>query len=219
MPDAFGLYLILTDPVAGYARCAEAAVAEGVRYLQLRIKDRPRQEVVDTARQLRSITRGSSTLLIVNDDVHAAMEADADGVHLGQGDMSIAEARRIWSEPGRRFGLSTHDEQQELAARGQKPDYIGVGPVFATPTKKIPDPVLGVQRAGSIVRGSPLTAVAIGGIDPERLPALLTAGVVNFAVVRAVNLAQEPREAIRGLTRVWQEHSSRKAESFKESGK
>jgi len=90
--------------------------------------------------------------------------------------------------------------------------------VFATPTKKIPDPVLGVQRAGSIVRGSPLTAVAIGGIDPERLPALLAAGVVNFAVVRAVNLASEPREAIRGLTRIWQEHSTHRDESRKESG-
>lgn len=218
MPDAFGLYLVLTDPVAGYARCTEAAVAEGVRYLQLRMKDRPRQEVIETARQLRTLTRGSSTLLIVNDDVYAAMEADADGVHLGQGDMSIAEARRIWSEPGRRFGLSTHDEQQELAARAQTPDYIGVGPVFTTPTKKIPDPVLGVERASGIVRSSPLTTVAIGGIDPERLPALLAAGVVNFAVVRAVNLSDQPREAIRGLTRIWQEHQARKAAPTKESG-
>lgn len=217
MPDAFGLYLVLTDPVAGYERCAEAAVAEGLRYLQLRMKDRPRHDVIETARRMLSITRGSSTLLIVNDDVYAAMDADADGVHLGQGDMPISQARRIWAEPGKCFGLSTHDEQQELAARAQSPDYIGVGPVFATPTKKIPDPVLGVQRAAAIVRGSPLTTVAIGGIDLERLPALLAEGVVNFAVVRAVNLASEPRVAIRGLTRLWQEHATRSGRVSKES--
>lgn len=206
MPEAFGLYLILTDPVAGYERCTEAAVAEGIRYLQLRMKDRPRSQVVDTATTMRSITTGSRTLLIVNDDVHAAMEADADGVHLGQGDMSLEEARRIWASPGRRYGLSTHDASQEAAARALAPDYIGVGPVFATPTKKIPDPVLGVDRAARIVRASPLTAVAIGGIDTERLPGLLQAGVTNFAVVRAVNLASDPREAIRSLMRVWREN-------------
>lgn len=206
MPEAFGLYLILTDPVAGYERCTEAAVAEGVRYLQLRMKERPRIQVVDTATTMRSITTGSHTLLIVNDDVHAAMEADADGVHLGQGDLSLQEARRIWGSPGRHYGLSTHDESQEAAARALAPDYIGVGPVFATPTKKVPDPVLGVDRAARIVRASPLTTVAIGGIDAERLPGLLQAGVTNFAVVRAVNLASDPREAIRSLMRVWRDN-------------
>ena len=67
MPESFGLYLILTDPVAGYERCAEAAVAERVRYLQLRIKDRPSHEVLPVARALRAITAGSSTRFIVND--------------------------------------------------------------------------------------------------------------------------------------------------------
>lgn len=197
MPDAFGLYLILTDPAAGYERCAEAAVAQGVRYLQLRMKDRPREEVLRVARRLRDVTRASSTRFIVNDDVEVAREADADGVHVGQGDMSVAQVRRMW--PGRLTGLSTHSEQQELEARLSAPDYIGVGPVFPTPTKKVPDPVLGVQRAAAIVRGCPMTTVAIGGIDASNLPGLLQAGIVNFAVVRAVNRSERPAEAIAQL--------------------
>ena len=85
MPEVFGLYVILTDPVIGYAASAEAAVRCGVRYLQLRMKETPREMVLETAKVLRSITLGSDTLFIVNDDVTIAAEAEADGVHLGQG--------------------------------------------------------------------------------------------------------------------------------------
>src|SRR5512138_922482 len=122
MPEAFGLYLVMTDPVAGYERCAEAAVRRGVRYLQLRMKGESPEAVLETARRVRAVARGSGTLFIVNDDVEIAREADADGVHLGQGDMPLAEARRLWPAAGKRFGLSTHDEGQALAAAGLAPD-------------------------------------------------------------------------------------------------
>jgi thiamine-phosphate pyrophosphorylase len=206
MPETFGLYLILTDPVSGYDACAEAAVAEGVRYLQLRIKDRPRNEVVPIARSLRRITQGTATRFIVNDDITIAMEVDADGVHLGQRDMPLDEARKVWTTVGKLFGLSTHDEQQEMAARASTPDLIGVGPVFPTPTKKIPDPALGVERASRIIRSSPLTTVAIGGIDESTLATLVDAGIRNFAVVRAVTRSDRPRDAIARLMRIWKEH-------------
>lgn len=206
MPETFGLYLILTDPVSGYDACAEAAVAEGVRYLQLRMKDCPRHEVVPVARRIRRITQGTSTRFIVNDDISIAMEVDADGVHLGQKDMGLDEARKVWTPEGKLFGLSTHDEQQEMAARSLHPDLIGVGPVFPTPTKKIADPVLGVERATRIIRSSPLTTVAIGGIDETCLAALLDAGAANFAVVRAVNRSDQPRQAIARLVRIWTDH-------------
>ncbi|MBI5533301.1 MAG: thiamine phosphate synthase [Deltaproteobacteria bacterium] len=206
MLEIFGLYLILTDPVAGYESCAEAAVSEGVRYLQLRMKDRPRQQVAPVASRLRRITQGTSTRFIVNDDLAVAMEVDADGVHLGQHDMRLDDARKAWTTEGKLFGLSTHDEEQELAARALAPDLIGVGPVFPTPTKKIPDPVLGVERAGKIIRSSPLTTVAIGGIDERNLGGLLDVGVRNFAVVRAVNGSDQPRAAIAKLMRLWRDH-------------
>jgi thiamine-phosphate pyrophosphorylase len=203
MDDAFGLYLVMTDPVAGYDACAAAAVRCGVRYLQLRMKGVPPDAVLETALRVREITLGSDTLFIVNDDVTIAREVDADGVHLGQRDLSLDEARRLWSAPGKRFGLSTHNERQALLATRHSPDYIGVGPVFATPTKAVPDPILGLERMASIVRASPVAAVAIGGIDRGNLGEVLHRGVRNFCVVRAINRRPDPETAIRELQCIW----------------
>jgi thiamine-phosphate pyrophosphorylase len=203
MPEVFGLYLVLTEPAAGYERTAAAAIEAGVKYLQLRMKGRPPDETLEMARRLRRMAAGSGTRFIVNDDVEVAREAGADGVHLGQDDLSLAEARKRWPVAGKLFGLSTHNEEQEARARELAPDYIGVGPVFPTPTKERPDPVLGVERMGRIIRGSPLTAVAIGGIDAGNLAEVLRHGAANFCVVRAVNQAPAPASAIRRLQEIW----------------
>jgi len=203
MGDAFGLYLVMTDPLVGYEVCAEAAVRCGVRYLQLRRKGAPRDAVLETALRVREITLGSDTLFIVNDDVMIARDVDADGVHLGQHDMPIDEARRLWPAPGKRFGLSTHNEQEALLASRLSPDYIGVGPVFATPTKAVPDPVLGIERMASIVGSTPVAAVAIGGIDGGNLAEVLRRGARNFCVARAVNRRPDPETAIRELQGIW----------------
>jgi len=205
MKDTFGLYLILTDPVAGYEACAKAAVDCGVRYLQLRMKDAPHTTLLETARSLRGITRGTPTRFIVNDDLAVAIESDADGLHLGQGDPPLAEARKAWTSPGKIFGLSTHNAEQAKQALECSPDYIGVGPVFPTPTKVNADPALGAKEAGRIMRGSPLTAIAIGGINADNLPDLLEAGIRNFCVVRAVNDAPDPVGAIRNLQKIWKD--------------
>jgi len=199
MRETFGLYLVLTNPVVGYDACAEAAVARGVRYLQLRMKHAPRENIRATGARLRAITRGTMTRFIVNDDVDLARELDADGVHLGQDDLSLTEARKRWPAQGKIFGLSTHNPDQARAAMALAPDYIGVGPIFATPTKEVPDPVVGLETLGKIERESPLTTVAIGGIDATNLPHVLAAGAINFAVVRAVNLARDPAAAIHAL--------------------
>jgi len=205
-PEAFGLYLILTNPVAGYEACAEAAVRCDLRYLQLRMKDTPDDEVLPVARRLREIIRGSGTRLIVNDSVAVAAEADADGVHLGQDDMGIEEARAFWKEEGRIYGLSTHSPDQARRAVALAPDYIGVGPVFATTSKEVPDPVLGLEAMGEMIRQSPVTTVALGGIFEEQLSEVLAHGAVNFAVVRAVNRAEDPEPVIRRLMEIWQAH-------------
>ena len=194
----FGLYLVMTDPVVGYERCCEAAVRAGVRMVQLRMKDRPREEIVADGKALRRTTAGSRTNLIINDDPSIAAEVGADGVHVGQGDMPVAEVRCRY--PSLRIvGLSTHNPDQARAAIGQKPDYIGVGPVFATPTKKIPDPTLGVETAAQMIASVPFPAVAIGGLNRETLPSVLAAGARNFAVVRAVCGAADPEAAIRAI--------------------
>jgi len=205
-PEAFGLYLILTEPRAGYETCAEAAVTCGLRYLQLRMKERPDSEVLPVARRLREITRGSTTRFIVNDSVAIAAEVDADGVHLGQDDMGIEEARTFWNEEGRIYGLSTHGPAQMRAAEALSPDYIGVGPVHATPTKKIPDPVLGLETMGEIIRSTHLTTVALGGLFEENLAEVLAAGAINFSVVRGVNQSDNPEAVIRRLMAIWRSH-------------
>ena len=210
MTGAFGLYLILTDPIAGYPDCASAAVTCGVRYLQLRMKQSPREKVLQEAVRIRDITRGTSTLFLVNDDVDIAQEVDADGIHLGQSDMPIPEARRRWIAPGRQFGLSTHNEEQALNARCVEPDYIGVGPVFPTPTKAAPDPVLGLERMRTIIASTPLPCVAIGGIHSGNLIDVLRHGAMNFCVVRAVNQSPDPVTAIRELQAIWQQHVGRR---------
>ena len=198
----FGFYLVMTNPKVGYAACAQAAVDGGVRIIQLRMKDAPRDEIVSVGRVVRDITRGTDTLFIVNDDPSIAAEVGADGVHVGQGDMPVPEVRRLF--PSLRIvGLSTHNPEQALASRDVRPDYIGVGPVWATPTKKIPDPVLGIGTAMQMVRSVPYPAVAIGGIDASRLPELLQAGARNYAVVREVCGVDDPLAAIRNLKRIY----------------
>lgn len=206
MKERFGLYLIATNPVAGFEAVAQAAVEYSVRYFQLRMKNIPREELIPTAALIRNITRGSQTHFIVNDDLDAAMQVDADGVHLGQGDLSLTEARRRWNTPGKIFGLSTHSQEQAAQALALNPDYIGVGPVFPTPTKINADPALGPEETARIMAQSPITSVAIGGIDTHNLSSLLQAGIDNYCVVRAVNSRPDPLTAIRELKKIWQNH-------------
>jgi len=196
--EDFGFYLVMTNPLVGYERCCEAAVRAGVRMVQLRMKDAPRGEIVATAKALRSITSGTSTNFIVNDDPSIAAEVGADGVHVGQTDMTVAEVRRLYPSI-RIVGLSTHNPGQALASIPQRPDYIGVGPVFATPTKKIPDPVLGVEAAARMIASVPCPAVAIGGINAENLSDVIRAGARNWSVVRAVCASSDPYSAIMRL--------------------
>ena len=194
----FGFYLVITNPVVGYAKCAEAAVRAGVKIVQLRMKRAAREDILREAREMRRVTRGTGTLCIVNDDPAIAAEAEADGVHVGQDDMSPAEVRAKFPQL-KVVGLSTHNLDQVRASLDQPIDYIGVGPVYATPTKEIPDPTLGPEMAGRMIASARVPAVAIGGINAETLPAVLAAGAHNFAVVRAVCQSPDPYSAIKSL--------------------
>ena len=199
--EDFGFYLVMTNPKVGYVECAKAAVKAGVKIIQLRMKHCPREEIVAMAKEVRAVTAGTNTLFIVNDDPSIAAEVGADGVHVGQDDMTVAEVRAKY--PSLKIvGLSTHNPDQARAAIAQKPDYIGCGPVWATPTKDIPDPTLGVETAVAMAKSVPFPAGCIGGIDLGRLPELIRAGAVNYAVVRAVCASDDPYAAIRGLDEI-----------------
>ena len=194
----FGLYLVMTDPAVGYAKCAEAAVKAGVKIIQLRMKKASREAILREAREVRRVTSGTDTLFIVNDDPELAAEVMADGVHVGQDDMDPVEIRERYPQL-RIIGLSTHSPTQTAASNSKPVDYIGVGPVYATPTKEIPDAVLGLGTMAEMIGLSDRPAVAIGGIDEGRLPAVIKAGAKNFAVVRAVCQSHEPFTVIRRL--------------------
>ncbi len=203
--SAFGLYLVITHPRTSFEACAGAAVQARVRYVQLRMKEASREEILEQAKKIRSITAGTNTLFIVNDDPSIADEVGADGVHLGQTDMLPTEVRKRYPKL-KYIGLSTHSFRQAQQALQEAPDYIGVGPVFTTPTKKIPDPVIGCVEAGRIIKSVALSAVAIGGIDAATLPAVLEAGAVNFAVVRDVCSSSHPYDSIRRLMDIWAQY-------------
>lgn len=195
--DPFGLYWVLSDPRIGYENSAEVAVRCRVRFIQLRVKEGSKRTLLGIAHRLRRVTKNSQTLFIVNDSLEIARMVDADGVHLGQGDMNLAEARACWSEGGKIFGLSTHSLEQARAAEALAPDYIGIGPIYSTRTKRFAGAPLGQELAGKIARRSSLPAVGIGGIDPGRIPELRLAGICNYAVSGALNRSSDPEELLK----------------------
>jgi thiamine-phosphate pyrophosphorylase len=174
-------------------RVGGAAVAGGVSIVQLR--ERGRELTDTTASALRERFRDAGALFIVNDDAVLAAEIDADGVHLGQDDMAVEEAREIVG-PERLVGLSTHSAAQIDAAEGV--DYIGVGPVWATPTKPGYAPV-GLELVRYAAERAREPFFAIGGINPANAAEVFAAGAQRIAVVRAIGQADDPRAAAAAL--------------------
>ncbi|HPK03746.1 MAG TPA: thiamine phosphate synthase [Candidatus Sumerlaeota bacterium] len=195
-----GLYLILSRPVAGYEKLAELAVRRKVGAIQLRAKELESAELLALARRLRAITSGSSTLFFVNDRADIARLSEADGLHLGQRDLSVADARRIVGDR-MLVGKSTHNRRGLTAALREAPDYVGIGPLFTTQSKEQPDPTLGIDGAARLLRGAGVPAVAIGGITAANLADVLAAGFRSYALIAAVCQAREPERVLRELRR------------------
>lgn len=193
------LYLILEAEPHGRpaTELLEAALAGGVDMVQLREKDRDDRAVCDAARTFRAVCDPHGALLILNDRPDLALECRADGVHLGQDDASIDEARAILGADAL-IGVSTHTPDQVAAAHDSLADYLAVGPVYATPTKPGVPPVgESLVRHAAAHAGKPF--FAIGGIDTDNVAAVAAAGAERVAVVRAVRDAGDPRAAARAL--------------------
>ncbi|WP_040599550.1 thiamine phosphate synthase, partial [Patulibacter medicamentivorans] len=193
---AVHLYLVAPLVAGGrpLAEVAAEAIAGGVDALQLRDKHASDDELVAGLRALRPLCDATGTLLLLNDRPDLAVAGGADGVHVGQDDLAVAEARAIVGD-GRLLGLSTHSPRQVDAAAAldpaRGPDHIGVGPVHATPTKA-GTPGVGLDLVRHASRG-PLPFVAIGGIDDGNVAAVVAAGAARVAVVRAIADADDPR--------------------------
>jgi thiamine-phosphate diphosphorylase len=197
-----GFYAILDRDDEALARALVGP--GGARVLQVRIKPRtgppiPAVELVRIAAMARRVCDEAGAALVMNDRVDVALAAGADGVHLGQGDLPLAEARalaggRLW------IGISTHDLAQVRAARDGGADYLGYGPVFPTATKANPDPVQGIARLREAVALAGATpVVAIGGITPERAAAVYGAGAAAVCAIGAVTDAADPAGVARRM--------------------
>jgi thiamine-phosphate pyrophosphorylase len=196
------LYAITTPPPAGvsYEQMVEAACSGGVDVLQFRDKHTPHKELYEVATKLCEICHKYGVLFIVNDHLEVALAAGADGVHFGQDDMKTDAARVILHQNGVKnflIGRSTHSLDQATAAEREGADYIGIGPVFATPTKPGYAPV-GLNLVSLVAKHVAIPQVAIGGIDANNVSLVWNAGAERVAVVRAVcgaaNIAQAAKD-------------------------
>ncbi len=193
------VYLLLTE---GFCRgdwleTAAVALRGGVGCVQLREKELEGGELLQRAKQLRSLTREHGALLAVNDRPDIARLAGADVCHVGQGDLSVRDARRV-AGAGVLVGKSTHTREQFEAALSEEPDYVAAGPMFQSVTKP-QEHIAGVEMLAWARGRTALPIVAIGGIDAENVREVAAAGADCVAVCRAVLGAEDVEQAVRRL--------------------
>lgn len=197
----YSLYLV-TDEHLARGRSTEtivtAAVAGGVTCVQLREKNIGTRAFIAKAKELKSLLQPLGVPLIVNDRVDVALAAAANGIHLGQSDMTIEDARRIAGDDII-IGISAESLQDAIDAQAQGADYIGISPVFNTDTKKDIATPLGLEGISSIRQQTSIPLVAIGGINKGNIKSVIKAGADGIAVVSAIVSADSPEISAREL--------------------
>lgn len=161
-------------------------IAAGAKLIQLREKHAAPKDFYDAAEAALKLARPNNVKIIINDRVDIALALKADGVHLGQDDLSPEQARKILGERAI-IGFSTHNVEQAISAARMKIDYLAIGPVFSTQTKKNPDPVIGLEGLNKVraaIGDFPL--VAIGGINTNNLRQIFQAGADSAAIIHSV---------------------------------
>jgi len=177
------------------------AVAGGVTCVQLREKDCSTREFLEEALLLKELLRPQGLPLIINDRVDIALAIGADGVHLGQSDLPILHARRLLG-PDCLIGISAESLDDALEAEQQGADYIGISPVFSTPTKTDTAPALGLEGLRRIREQVRIPLVGIGGINLSNARQVIDAGADGVAVVSAIMSAESPRQTAEAIRRV-----------------
>jgi thiamine-phosphate pyrophosphorylase len=207
----FSCFATQPDPITAIVRYAEELIAAGATLIQLRDKSQPgfkdnvAKRFLSCARELRRVTLDRATL-IINDRVDICLAADADGVHLGQNDLSPAAARKIFDQvqikdgKSRVIGFSTHNLAQVIAADALPIDYVAIGPVFVTGSKANPDPVIGLEGLRQVRRVTKKPLVAIGGITRQNCSQVKDSGADAVAVIS--DLLESPGKAVADFLRV-----------------
>ncbi|HAB30029.1 MAG TPA: thiamine phosphate synthase [Gemmatimonadetes bacterium] len=199
---------VITDEVLARPRAlsdvVREALAAGAPTVQLRLKSASARELLEAAQTLMPIVRSAGALFIVNDRLDVALAAGADGVHLGPDDPPVKDVRRVAdarSGVADTFivGYSTDTTDEAARAEAEGADYLGVGAVYATANKSDAGDVIGLKGLRRVVKAVSIPVVAIGGITPERAPAVAKTGACGSATIGAVMSATEPAEAVREL--------------------
>lgn len=200
-PIDYSLYLVTDRGLAGGKRTLDivkAGVNGGVTCVQLREKHASTREFIEEATAVRDFLRRVDIPLIINDRLDVAMAVEADGLHLGQTDMPPETARRIAGN-SMIIGVSAESVRDAVEAEKAGADYISASPVFSTPTKTDTAPPLGLEGIKEIRRRVTLPLVAIGGLNPENIEAVIQSGADGVAVVSTIVCAKDPAEAARRL--------------------
>lgn len=188
-------------PIVDSAAWIRRLLPSGVRLVQLRIKDRPAEELRAEIRESRDLCTHAGVQLVVNDHWRVALDEGCDFVHLGQGDLDTADVPAL-RRAGVRIGISTHDDAELARALGLVPDYIALGPIYPTLLKVMAFAPQGLERIGEWKRRiGAIPLVAIGGITLERLPGVLAAGADSAAVVTDIVRNPAPEERMRHWVR------------------
>lgn len=201
MPLNLSLYLV-TDAAlcrtAGLEQTVEAAVQGGVTIVQLRDKHASDEQMTAQAKRLKAVLAGTGVPLIINDRLQVALESQADGLHVGQSDAAVQEARRVLGEQAI-IGLSINTIAQLQAAPFELLNYVGIGPVFATVSKQDHAQPIGFGGLASLVKACPLPSVAIGGLKAEHAISVQRAGADGLAVISAICGQPDPYQAARAF--------------------
>lgn len=180
-----------------FLRRTEAALRGGVTLLQLREKEKTTREYLDLARKVHGLTKRYNVPLIIDDRLDIAMAVDAEGVHLGQSDMPIHLARKLFG-PNKIIGATAKTVPQALEACEQGADYLGVGAIYPT-TTKVKTILTSTDTLRDICRAVPVPVNAIGGLNQENIDVLAGIPIAGICVVSAIMKAEDPREAARAL--------------------
>lgn len=191
-------YISHFTPQISYAEGIRMALEGGCRWIQLRMKDAPAEEIIACAEEVLPLCRRHGAKFLLDDHVELVRQLGADGVHLGKNDMPVDEARKILG-PDIIIGGTANTIEDIIRLHKQGADYIGCGPFRFTTTKKNLSPILGLDGYKSIVLkmkelGIDLPIVAIGGITVEDIPAVMGTGVSDIALSGAVLGAPDPVE-------------------------
>jgi thiamine-phosphate pyrophosphorylase len=180
------LYLLTDTELAGLTnvQITRQALSAGIKIIQLREKNRSKKEIFNEALAMKALTSKHKALLIINDHIDIALAVNAEGVHLGQEDMPVAEARQIM---GRKkiIGVSTHSLRQAQKAEDEGADYIGFGPIFQTSTKDAGKP-RGLNALQKVRNHISIPIVAIGGITSENIREVLMSGADAAAIASGI---------------------------------